>query len=105
MVWTTHLVEVVKVQLIMDMVMHMIDINQVRLQHNRIDIKKEVMIMNDNMTDMPINNNKGELLPVDIMIDQLNRIKSITQSMKLVMIISITIHHHVKDKGVHLIKW
>ena len=100
-----HLVEVVKVQLIMDKVMHMIDINQAQLQHNRIDIKKEVMIMNDNMIDIPIHNNKGELLTVDIMIDQLNRIKSITQSMKMVMIISTTIHHRVRDNGVHLIKW
>ena len=69
----------------------------------RIDIKKEVMTMNDNMIDMPIHN-KGELT-VDIMIDQLNRMKSITQSMKMVMIISITIHHHARDNGVHLIKW
>ena len=99
-----HLVVVVKVLLTMDMVMHTIDINQAR--RNTIDIKKEViMTMNDNMIDIPIHNNNGELATLDIMIDQLNRIKSITQSMKTVMIISITIHHHVKDKGVHLIKW
>ena len=98
-----HLVEVAKVLLTMDMVMHMIDINQAHLQH-KVDIKKEVMTtMNDNMIDMPIHNN--DELTLDIMIDQLNRIKSITQSMKMVMIISITTHHRVKDKGVHLIKW